>query len=66
MILIVFDETTAFTPKSKWHPPKGHACLEVFLSRELLFKSRTATAIYGGVDISKVPGCHLLRQMSSQ
>ena len=24
------------------------------------------TAISGGVDISKVPGCHLLRQMSSQ
>ena len=23
-------------------------------------------AIPGGVDISKVPGCHLLRQMSSQ
>ena len=25
-----------------------------------------ATAISGGVDISEVPGCHLLRQMSSQ
>ena len=24
------------------------------------------TAISGGVDISNVPGCHLLRQMSSQ
>ena len=24
------------------------------------------TVISGGVDISKVPGCHLLRQMSSQ
>ena len=24
------------------------------------------TTIFGGVDISKVPGCHLLRQMSSQ
>ena len=24
------------------------------------------TAISGGVDISEVPGCHLLRQMSSQ
>ena len=24
------------------------------------------TAIPGGVDISKVPGCHLLRQVSSQ
>ena len=24
------------------------------------------TAISGGVDISKVPGCHLLQQMSSQ
>ena len=24
------------------------------------------TAICGGVDISEVPGCHLLRQMSSQ
>ena len=24
------------------------------------------TAISSGVDISKVPGCHLLRQMSSQ
>ena len=25
-----------------------------------------ATAISAGVDISEVPGCHLLRQMSSQ
>ena len=25
-----------------------------------------ATAISGGVDISEVPGCHLLRQMSFQ
>ena len=24
------------------------------------------TAIFGGVDISEVPGCHLLQQMSSQ
>ena len=24
------------------------------------------TAISGGVDISEVPGCHLLREMSSQ
>ena len=24
------------------------------------------TAISGGVDISEVPGCHLLQQMSSQ
>ena len=24
------------------------------------------TAISGGVDISEIPGCHLLRQMSSQ
>ena len=24
------------------------------------------TAIFGGVDISEVPGCHLLRQMSPQ
>ena len=24
------------------------------------------TAIFGVVDISEVPGCHLLRQMSSQ
>ena len=23
----VFNETPAFTPKSTWHPPKGHACL---------------------------------------
>ena len=26
----------------------------------------TPTAISGGVDISEVPGCHLLQQMSSQ
>ena len=25
-----------------------------------------STAISGGVDISEVPGCHLLQQMSSQ
>ena len=28
-----FNETPAFTPKSTWHPPKGHACIEVFLSQ---------------------------------
>ena len=28
-----FNETPAFTPKSTWHPSKGHACLEVFLSQ---------------------------------
>ena len=28
-----FNETPAFTPKSTWHPPKAHACLEVFLSQ---------------------------------
>ena len=28
-----FNETPAFIPKSTWHPPKGHACLEVFLSQ---------------------------------
>ena len=26
-----FNETPTFTPKSTWHPPKGHACLEAFL-----------------------------------
>ena len=25
-----------------------------------------STAISGGIDISEVPGCHLLQQMSSQ
>ena len=28
-----FNETPVFTTKSTWHPPKGHACLEVFLSQ---------------------------------
>ena len=28
-----FSETPAFRPKSVWKPPKGHASLEVFLSR---------------------------------
>ena len=28
-----FNETPAFTPKSTWHPPKGHACLEVSFSQ---------------------------------
>ena len=28
-----FRETPAFRPKSVWKPPKGHASLEVFLSR---------------------------------
>ena len=27
-----FNETPGFTPKSTWHPPKGHACAEVFVS----------------------------------
>ena len=26
-----FSETTAFSPKSGWKSPKGHASLEVFL-----------------------------------
>ena len=30
------------------------------------FHAVIPTAISGGVDISEVPGCHLLRQMSSQ
>ena len=28
-----FSEKPAFTPKSKWKPPKGHPSLEVFLSQ---------------------------------
>ena len=28
-----FNEKPAFTPKSTWHPPKGHGCPEVFLSQ---------------------------------
>ena len=28
-----FNDTPAFIPKSTWNMPKGHACLEVFLSR---------------------------------
>ena len=28
-----FSETPSFRPKSVWKPPKGHASLEVFLSR---------------------------------
>ena len=27
---------------------------------------RTSVAVSGGMDISEVPGCHLLQQMSSQ
>ena len=29
----IFNETPAFRPKSRWKPLKGHASLEVFLSR---------------------------------
>ena len=28
-----FREIATFRPKSSWLPPKGHACLEIFLSR---------------------------------
>ena len=28
-----FSETPAFSTKSAWNPPKGHPCLEVFLSQ---------------------------------
>ena len=28
-----FSETPAFSTKSTWNPPKGHPCLEVFLSQ---------------------------------
>ena len=27
-----FSEVPVFTPKSRWQPPQGHPCLEVFLS----------------------------------
>ena len=27
-----FNETPAFKTKSSWNPPKGHPCLEVYLS----------------------------------
>ena len=27
------SETPAFSTKSTWNPPKGHPCLEVFLSQ---------------------------------
>ena len=29
-----FTETPAFKTKSSWNPPKGHACLEVYLIKE--------------------------------
>ena len=29
-----FSETPAFKTKSSWNPPKGHPCLEVYLSQE--------------------------------
>ena len=38
---------------------------EIVLVSYCVWKCVT-TAIYGGVDISEVPGCHLLYQMSSQ
>ena len=28
-----FSEIATFRPKSSWLPPKGRACLEIFLSR---------------------------------
>ena len=28
-----FSEVPAFRPKSNWNPPKGHLCLELFLSK---------------------------------
>ena len=27
------NEVPVFNPKSKWQPPQGHPCLEVFLSQ---------------------------------
>ena len=35
-------------------------------TRVVLVPCCIPTAVSGGVDISEVPGCHLLRQMSSQ
>ena len=37
----------------------------VFISSVRAWKC-VPTAISGGVDISEVPGCHLIRQISSQ
>ena len=28
-----FSEVPVFNPKSKWQPPQGHPCLEVFLGQ---------------------------------
>ena len=28
-----FSEVSAFNPESRWQPPQGHHCLEVFLSQ---------------------------------
>ena len=30
-----FNEVPAFTQKSRWQPPQGHPCLEVFLKQIL-------------------------------
>ena len=28
-----FREVLVFNPKSRWQPPQGHPCLEIFLSQ---------------------------------
>ena len=46
-----FSETPAFRPKSTWVPPKGHPCLEVFLSQveAELFKMSSSSIRYSNM-----------------
>ena len=44
-----FNETPTFTPKSTWHPPKGHACLEVLLSQVEIFKIPSSDLKYSNI-----------------
>ena len=46
-----FSETPAFRPKSTWVPPKGHPCLEVFLSQveAELFKMSSSSIRYSNI-----------------
>ena len=56
-------ETETGSSNQEASPPAGKNTRVVLVSCS---PKCVPTAISGGVDISEVPGCHLLRQISSQ
>ena len=59
------NKETEFESRDQEAPPSAGKNTEIVLVPCRTWKS-VPTAISGGMDISKVPGCQLLKQMSFQ